>query len=84
MRRFSPMLVAAVAAVAVAGCQDATPIPTSVLTASERLGGTVENAPSRVVSMMDACDPTTFNAELGEGTCTRNGGVTLAGFLSQL
>ena len=34
--------------------------------------------------MFDACDPETFNAELGAGTCTRSGGVTFAMFLEQL
>jgi plastocyanin len=38
----------------------------------------------RKVSMMDACDPTTFNAELGDGACVRNGGVTFAKFIEQL
>src|SRR5688572_15474070 len=27
------------------------------------------------VNMQDACDPNTFNAVLGAGTCVRNGGV---------
>jgi hypothetical protein len=38
----------------------------------------------RRVSMMDACDPTTFNAAIGAGTCVRNGGVTFAKFIAQL
>ena len=29
----------------------------------------------RLVSMQDACDPTTFNAVVGPGTCVRSGGV---------
>ena len=36
------------------------------------------------VTMFDACDPETFNAALGPGTCTRSGGVQLAAFLEQL
>jgi len=38
----------------------------------------------RTVSIMDACDPTTFNAALGPGTCIRNGGVTFQQFIAQL
>jgi plastocyanin len=37
-----------------------------------------------VVTMFDACDPETFNAALGDGTCIRSGGVRLADFLEQL
>ena len=37
-----------------------------------------------VVSLFDACDPETFNAALGEGTCTRSGGVRFDTFLEQL
>lgn len=36
------------------------------------------------VNMQDACDPATFNAVLGAGTCVRNGGVTFDDFISQL
>jgi plastocyanin len=38
----------------------------------------------RHVQILDACDPTTFNAAFGPGTCTRNGGVTLDHFIAQL
>jgi hypothetical protein len=38
----------------------------------------------RRVQMMDACDPQSFNAALGAGTCSRNGGVRFAKFLQLL
>ena len=38
----------------------------------------------RQVAMMDACDPTTFDAAVGPGTCVRNGGVTFQQFIAQL
>jgi plastocyanin len=38
----------------------------------------------RNVQMMDACDPETFNAAFGDGTCVRNGGVQLDNFFHQL
>jgi plastocyanin len=34
--------------------------------------------------MHDACDPLTFNAALGAGTCTRSGGVKFGQFIEQL
>ena len=33
---------------------------------------------------MDACDPTSFNAVLGAGTCARQGGVSFDVFIAQL
>jgi len=36
------------------------------------------------VSMQDQCDPASFNAALGAGTCTRQGNVTFAAFNSEL
>jgi plastocyanin len=38
----------------------------------------------RRVQIRDACDGPTFNAALGEGACTRNGGVTFERFIGQL
>jgi plastocyanin len=39
---------------------------------------------SRQVVMRDNCDPTTFNAVVGPGTCVRNGGTTFSTFVDQL
>jgi plastocyanin len=56
-----------------------------VLTASIGTMASAQGGPSvRHVQILDACDPTTFNAAFGPGTCTRNGGVTLDHFISQL
>jgi plastocyanin len=38
----------------------------------------------RQVQMMDACDPQSFNAALGPGSCTRQGGLEFAKFLALL
>jgi plastocyanin len=35
------------------------------------------------VAILDECDPATFNAALGAGTCTRAGNVTFATFTSE-
>jgi plastocyanin len=39
---------------------------------------------SRNVQILDACDPETFNAAVGEGTCVRNGGISFDRFIDQL
>ena len=44
----------------------------------------VKEGRERTVTMMDACDPVTFNAVLGEGACTRNGGLTFEEFIAEL
>jgi hypothetical protein len=38
----------------------------------------------RRVQLLDRCDPETFNAAVGPGACTRNGGVTFDHFIAQL
>jgi hypothetical protein len=42
---------------------------------------TAENV---LVTIQDACDPETFNAALGAGTCVRSGGVTFDKFIDLL
>jgi plastocyanin len=40
---------------------------------------------TKVVELQDDCDPATFNAALGDGTCQRSSaGVTLANFTAEL
>ena len=50
------------------------------------IGGSVgaQSASERLVTMKDACDPTTFNALFGPGTCVRSGGVRFADFIAEL
>ena len=43
-----------------------------------------KGAVQHAVTLFDACDPDTFNAALGAGTCTRPGGVRFDSFLEQL
>jgi hypothetical protein len=45
---------------------------------------TIAGGEQRQVQMMDACDPQSFNAALGPGTCARQGGVRFAKFLTLL
>ena len=37
-----------------------------------------------LVNMQDACDPTTFDAAVGPGTCVRAGGVQFSQFIAEL
>jgi plastocyanin len=90
--RLYPLIVVVGVAAVVVGCEDRPAQPTSPSTLQSERPAVVA-APAQlaasgearhVVTMFDACDPTTFNAALGEGTCTRSGGVRFADFLEQL
>jgi plastocyanin len=39
---------------------------------------------TRQVQVLDDCDPATFNAAIGPGTCTKDGGTTFQEFIAQL
>jgi plastocyanin len=39
---------------------------------------------ARLVKMRDKCDPVSFNAAFGEGTCVGNGHVTVEEFIAEL
>jgi plastocyanin len=75
----------------VVGCGDSGR-PTTPLAESPALSGYLGNAsqphasPSvRLVSMMDACDPETFDAAIRPGTCIeRQGGVAFSSFMAEL
>lgn len=41
-------------------------------------------AAQHTVTMFDACDPDTFNAAIGPGTCSRPGGVRFESFVAEL
>ena len=63
----------------IGGCDDAA------RTTAPQLGlKAIAGGEQRQVQMMDACDPQSFNAAIGPGTCTRQGGVTFAKFLTLL
>jgi plastocyanin len=42
------------------------------------------NGAQHAVTLFDACDPETFNAAVGPGTCSRSGGVRFEDFVAQL
>ena len=90
--RFCAFLLVTGAAALFVGCEQgpsapATPSALDARRSTAAASPTLSAAPDAVqhaVTMFDACDPETFNAALGAGTCTRSGGVTFAKFIEQL
>ena len=90
--RLHALVVLGGAAVLFVGCENhpSQPAgPSSVSSAQSAVLGepaqlAVKGASQHVVTMFDACNPETFDAALGAGTCTRSGGVRFATFLDQL
>jgi plastocyanin len=58
--------------------------PPAAVAEPARIAASSADSQQHVVTMFDACDPETFNAELGPGTCIRSGGVRFDKFLEQL
>ena len=81
MPRLSALLAAATVTALLASCSE-----------SGTLGGPGPTAPAdaraeggtRRIEILDACDPTSFNAAIGAGTCTRPGGLSFASFIGEL
>jgi plastocyanin len=46
--------------------------------------GSSAESTSRQVVIRDDCDPATFNAVVGPGTCVKDGGTTFSEFVSQI
>jgi plastocyanin len=91
-----PGLAAGLATALIVGCSDSSKLPSGpsaggssanpagasgALAASAMGGG---GRGQRVIDLFDACDPETFNAALGPGSCVRNGGVRFENFLELL
>lgn len=91
-----PAVIAGVVTAFVVGCSDSSKSPAGP-SAIASLGthatapgsgqATIFGAAGRtqnVIDLHDACDPETFNAAIGPGTCVRNGGVSFENFLELL
>ena len=87
-KRLCLSVVFAGVALGVAACegpsQPAGPSPAAAAVTALPGQTAAKATAQHAVSMFDACDPETFNAALGAGTCTRPGGVRFATFLEQL
>jgi plastocyanin len=85
-------VVAVLAALAIGACENKTAQPIAPSALQTRDGASwsaqVQNgaasAAEHAVTLFDACDPETFNAVLGAGTCVRQGGIRFEKFLEQL
>jgi hypothetical protein len=60
------------------GCEDA------VRPLAPQLESKIAGGEQRRVQMQDACDPESFNAAIGPGTCIRQGGVQFGKFITLL
>jgi len=68
------------AGAAATGAAPATPAPNATRTGPAAKSGPLE----RMVTMLDACDPDTFNEAIGPGACNRSGGLRFDLFIEQL
>jgi plastocyanin len=89
MRHLPSLLLVVAIIVAAQGCDGSappTPPHTSFAARARRASATTRKrgGDSRLVTIMDACDPTSFNAALGAGSCARQGGVPFDVFIAQL
>jgi len=86
MRRFTPLVaMAAIAAIQVA-CSDSgagSLTPPTGPAASRGSAATADLGPRRI-EILDACDPTSFNAAIGAGTCSRPGGMNFDQFIAEV
>jgi hypothetical protein len=83
MLRLRSLIVLAVAAPALAACaDDATPI--GPVAAAPSLARSPSPEASLLIKMRDNCDPASFNAVLGPGTCVGDGTQTFASFIAEL
>jgi len=84
MRRSIPGVVVATFLLGVVGCSDGA-TSTSMMTAPTSLRADRGSGDHmKVVNMFDECDPTTFNAAVGPGSCTRPAGVKFDKFVAEL
>jgi plastocyanin len=85
MRHRTFAVTISVLAIFQAGCADPGGVtqPLQRTTALAARGDVVGGGVRRI-EMMDACDPASFDAVIGVGTCVRAGGVTFDEFIAQL
>ena len=84
MHRLTYVLAATFMAALQVGCSDTARVsePTSVASASTASLDAVGVV--RRIEILDACDPTSFDAVFGVGTCIRQGGRNLFDFIDEV
>src|SRR5690242_18201764 len=85
MRRFIPVLAAVAAAAFQLACSapDGPATPPTAPTAFKGAAAAAQLGPRRI-EILDACDPTSFNAAIGAGTCSRPGGMNFDQFIAEV
>ena len=86
MPRHTALLAALSFAALITACADAGRIslPEEAMPSTARGGVAGENGGVRRVEMLDNCDPASFDAVLGAGSCTRSGGLSFDTFIAHL
>ena len=84
MQRRTQGAVLAAVIVAVAACADPPTSPGSPHQARLTTEAFASRSGGRLVTMFDKCDPETFNAVLGDGTCVGKGNITFDEFIAEL
>jgi hypothetical protein len=80
MRRFIPVVVAVTIAAIQAACSGSGSEPVAPPgSPNDLLSGD-----ARRIEIRDQCDPHTFNAAIGDGTCVRQGTITFNQFIAAL
>lgn len=87
MYRLTSVLAAAVLAALQVGCSDAgrlsEPRPATTTTSAATASYDIADVAHRI-EILDACDPTSFDAVFGIGTCVRQGGRNLFDFIGEV
>jgi plastocyanin len=93
------IVVAGFTTACILGCSDSTKMPASPSATAPSANRAIADATGsafapttpmgvghaqRAISILDACDPDSFNAALGPGTCARKGGVLFDNFIDLL
>ena len=81
MPRLSALLAATTVTALLAACSDTGTLSGLAPTAPAAARA---DAGTRRIEILDACDPMSFNAAVGAGTCTRPGGLSFTSFIDQL
>ncbi|MDB4882774.1 MAG: hypothetical protein JWL95_1540 [Gemmatimonadetes bacterium] len=83
MRLYTPVL-AAMAVTLQLGCADSGELIQPTAPTASRSQGSAADHGVRRIEMFDDCDPASFDAALGTGTCTGSGGTTFQSFIAQV
>ena len=86
MPRYSALLAATTFSVLLTACSDSLPIdqPAPTAPAASRVGTSGADDGVRRIEILDACDPASFDAVLGAGSCARPGGLSFSSFIDQV